>query len=407
MASLGKSTPERTLVRSSILPLIVSFITIFNCVPSVAAQSSYRLQRPSGSQQSSIQQDFSNAQTNPAQSNYSNAPRSSYAAPQSYSSYSQSNQSAAQQNSAGTTQFTVRPATPAAAPVAPSEPLFGKADAMTFGKSLLQGLTGTSIQRQSPFVGTVRDSFVPPQRQAYIPPQQSLSGGAYAVASVAELKRISNRDVVIIIDKSGSMSEADCPSDNMPATMSRLFFGIPSPHSGAITRWEWCQRQTTHVAQQLQRMPGNKIKLVLFDSRVTEFDNVSISAISGIFHQYRPNGSTNATKALKTVFQDYLDRKKQFGNVKPLSVVFITDGAPSSPTSLKDLIVETSLKISNPNEIALSFLQIGNDDDGARLLPELDFNMVNEGARYDIVSSRNFASVSRTGLLRALLDTAR
>jgi hypothetical protein len=376
-------------VRSLLLPLAMSALTLLSCVSNVSAQQSYRLQRPamSGSpdQNASFRQDSG---TSNGQQNYSQ----SSSAQQNYSQSNSAQQNYASPSDFQSQQFVVRPS--ASVPIQPpSQPLFGKADALNLGKALLNGFVPV---RQTAF-------SAPPVRNT--PPLQGSASGSFAVASIEELKRISNRDVVIIIDKSGSMSSADCPSDNMPAAMTRMFFGVPG--GGALTRWEWCQRQTVHVASQLQRIPGNRIKLVLFDSRVTEFNNVSINSISDIFNQYRPGGGTNATKALKTVFEEYFNRKKQFGNVKPMSVVFITDGAPSSPTSLKDLIVETSLKMNNPNEIALSFLQIGNDDDGDRLLPELDYDMVNEGARFDFISSRPFASVSRTGLLRALLDTAR
>jgi hypothetical protein len=252
-----------------------------------------------------------------------------------------------------------------------------------------------------------------PVRQAVPKPlsgflQDSRMNGATAVFSVPtanQLKRISSRDVVIIIDKSRSMSEADCPADNMPANLGRLF--MRAPQGGTVTRWEWCQRQTMHVASQLARMPGSNLKLVLFDDRVTEFDNVSIDSLSDIFNRYKPSGGTNATRALKTAIQEYFEKQRDFGRARPLSIVVITDGAPASPRSLKDLIIDTTLKMNNPAEIAISFLQIGRDDQGNQLLPELDLGLVPEGARFDIVMSRSFNSVSRTGLMSALLDTAR
>lgn len=162
-----------------------------------------------------------------------------------------------------------------------------------------------------------------------------------------------------------------------------------------------------HVASQLSRLPGSNLKLVLFDDRVTEFDNVSIESVGDIFNRYKPSGGTNATKALKTAIQEYFDRQRDYGNARPLSVVVITDGAPSSARSLKDLLIETSMKLNNPNDLQVSFLQIGSDSEGNQLLPELDLGLVPEGAKFDIVSSRSFNSVSRTGLMTALLDTAR
>lgn len=233
------------------------------------------------------------------------------------------------------------------------------------------------------------------------------SSVAFVVPTVSELRRLSTRDVVILIDKSGSMSEEDCPNDNVPSMLGRFFFGGPALSGGGISRWEWCRRQTLHVASQLARMPGSNLKIVLFDGRVTEFNNASLGSISEIFNQYRPSGGTDTTKALKTVFNDYFERKKNSGGARPLSVVCITDGAPSSPRSLKNLIIDTSIKVQSPDEIAISFLQIGRDGQGSRLLPELDHELVSQGARFDMVQARSFDAVSRSGLMGALLDTAR
>ncbi len=271
-----------------------------------------------------------------------------------------------------------------------------------------------SLQLGRGVVGTFTNPYVPrpPLRQNvseddYINPPSRGLAQLFANPTVSDLRRVGSRDVVIVIDKSRSMEEMDCPG-GVPSMLNRvLFAGSPIRDSGAITRWEWCRRQTLHVASQLAAVPGSRIKLVLFDDRVIEFDNVSLQTIGDIFNRYRPSGGTNATKALKTVLNEYFDRKRAFGAVRPLSVVCITDGAPSSPRSLKDLLIETSIKMQSPAEISLSFLQIGEDRQGNRLLPELDFGLVEQGAQFDIVTSRSFNSLSRTGLMRALLDTAR
>lgn len=287
------------------------------------------------------------------------------------------------------------------APPVQNEPARIPPGMMQLGRALVGSFATGTAPRPMPQV-------VPPSSNRFSP--NSLMSGATAMFSVptnAQLQRISARDVVIIIDKSRSMSEADCPSGNMPPMLNRFFMSGPMGDVGGITRWEWCRRQTMHVASQLSRMPGSNLKLVLFDDRVTEFDNVSIESVSDIFNRYKPSGGTNATKALKTAIQEYFDRQRDLGRTRPLSVVVITDGAPSSPRSLKDLLIETSMKLNNPNEMQVSFLQIGSDSQGNQLLPELDLGLVPEGAKFDIVSSRSFNSVSRTGLMTALLDTAR
>lgn len=288
--------------------------------------------------------------------------------------------------------------------------------------SVSRGVTVLSIPARPPerlklgrgIVGSFTNPYVarPPLRQNVSeddlinPPERGLAQ-IFANPTVSEIRRVGSRDVVIVIDKSRSMEEMDCPG-GAPNVLNRFLFAGPGGRDfGAITRWEWCRRQTLHVASQLAAVPGSRIKLVLFDDRVEQFDHVSLQAVGDIFNRFRPSGGTNATKALKTVLNDYFESKRSYGAARPLSVVCITDGAPSSPRSLKDLLIETSIKMQSPGEIAISFLQIGDDREGNRLLPELDFGLVGEGAQFDIVSCRSFNSLSRVGLMRALLDTAR
>lgn len=321
--------------------------------------------------------------------------------------------------SGGGSQFVVQTA-PRAAPMY-SGNVSASGNSGVNGNTSFNGNTGLSgnsramLELGRALVG----SFATQPRQVVQPPVQNMYSGnvqetlmrgstaVFAVPTAAELRRISSRDVVIVIDKSRSMNEADCAADNLPPTLNRFFMrGSGIAGGGSLTRWEWCRRQTMHIASQLARMPGSNLKLVLFDDRVTEFDNVSMESLSDIFNRYKPSGGTNATKALKSTIQDYFERQK-FSRTRPLSIVCITDGAPSSPRSLKDLLIDTTIKMNHPGEIAVSFLQIGRDHQGNQLLPELDLGLVPEGARYDIVSVRSFNSLQRTGLMPALLDTAR
>jgi hypothetical protein len=58
----------------------------------------------------------------------------------------------------------------------------------------------------------------------------------------------------------------------------------------------------------------------------------------------------------------------------------------------------------SPHEITITFLQIGTEREGYELLHDLDQNLMREGAKYDIVSSKPFPEVVRDGLARSLVD---
>ena len=161
----------------------------------------------------------------------------------------------------------------------------------------------------------------------------------------------------------------------------------------------------SNLAYNLNYAPLSNLDVVLFDNKPIKYRSVSIRSMPSIFSQNLPSGGTNVTRALKEELDSYFDRKKlQPASNRPLVVAVITDGAPSSARSLKDLIIKATHRLENRNQLKISFLQIGQENQGNRLLPELDNGLVNEGARLDIVDSKPFYEVQRKGLLEVLLD---
>lgn len=269
----------------------------------------------------------------------------------------------------------------------------------------LSGMAGTSQ-----FMGGAAQRLFgspPPLRgSAQQMDAQESSFSGFAAPTVAQLRQLGDRDVVIVVDKSRSMATPDCPA-GAPSTIRNIFMsvaGFGGGFSGAIPRWEWCRRQTMHVASLMSRIPGSSLKLVLFDSNSTEFENVNLNSIGDIFNRYQPSGGTNATAAIKKQVNNYFERKK-YARVRPMLIVCITDGAPDNSRSLKDLIVNTSMRIDSPQDVQFTFLQVGNEAQGNHLLPELDYDLTNQGARYDIVTCRDFGSLVRSGLMKALIDS--
>lgn len=61
--------------------------------------------------------------------------------------------------------------------------------------------------------------------------------------------------------------------------------------------------------------------------------------------------------------------------------------------------------MSAPDQIKIVFFEIGNDAEGAALLKLLDFELMSEGALYDIVDADSFARLQQVGLKTALYDT--
>jgi hypothetical protein len=91
--------------------------------------------------------------------------------------------------------------------------------------------------------------------------------------------------------------------------------------------------------------------------------------------------------------------------INPLLVVVLTDGMPARPDLIERSIVETTKRMTSPEQIKIVFFEIGNDADGAAVLRLFDFGLMAEGAKYDIVDANSFSRLQEVGLKLALYDT--
>lgn len=163
-----------------------------------------------------------------------------------------------------------------------------------------------------------------------------------------------------------------------------------------MSRWEWCGAQTAALAQQYESAAPNGLSVVLFSTGTKIFPNVKVGQIPRIFTEFRPGGITNEATALRQTLGDYFDRRSA-GSVKPLLVAVITDGEPTDKGALVQTLAQAMTQLRRPDEIKLTFLQVGNTLDGSDFVDRLE-------RQFPIVSSKNFAELQRSGLTRALVD---
>lgn len=179
-----------------------------------------------------------------------------------------------------------------------------------------------------------------------------------------ELKKY---DFIVLVDKSGSMSETDCPK--------------------GVSRWDYAQENTLAIARECMKYDGDGITVGVFANKLRMYENVTDGAgqLKKIFQENQPSGSTDTAAAVKTVIDNYLAAKAK-GNSKPIIVVVMTDGIPDSEGELVRVIVDATKKISTREEIGLEFIQIGKDAHAKAFLGRLDNDLSKEGAKLDIVN---------------------
>jgi Mg-chelatase subunit ChlD len=272
----------------------------------------------------------------------------------------------------------------------------------------MQAFADQASSNLRPLTGSSQDNFMRGQAE-----QRPLAGGITQM----ELKKLAQHDVVLVIDKSGSMNTPDCPGVGSGSGLASLGLGGGSStllHMlaafggisvgggggfGGMTRWEWCGAQTAALAQQYQSAAPSGLSVVLFSTGTKIFPNVKVQEIPKIFTEFRPGGLTNEATALRQTLGDYFSRKNLTGgNVKPLIVAIITDGEPTDKGAVVQVIGQTMSQMRRPDEIRVAFLQVGNTFDGAGFVQNLQ-------RTFPIVSSKTFNELQRSGLTRALVDT--
>lgn len=203
----------------------------------------------------------------------------------------------------------------------------------------------------------------------------------------AELLTLSQYDIEVMIDQSGSMSTRDCPD---------LFTGA------RISRWDWCRAQSSLFTQQTSGALATGVTLVPFSDRTNRFTNVSPQAINQIFNSTAPRGGTDLAGALRQELQYYFQQRNMGLNRQPLLIGVITDGVPDSKNAVYNVLREAADQIS-PGEIKIVFFLIGQDDKGLDFVDELNRRLSSGSASPLVLSSHSFAELNQVGLARSLV----
>ncbi|MGK7877766.1 MAG: VWA domain-containing protein [Xenococcaceae cyanobacterium] len=196
---------------------------------------------------------------------------------------------------------------------------------------------------------------------------------------------LQERDYTLIVDKSGSMSIKD--------------------QLGGKSRWNVMQESTLALASKCEEFDPDGITVYTFSGRFKRYENVTSNKVSQIFKENEPSGRTNLAGVLQDALNDYFQRKSA-GQTKPNgeSILVVTDGEPDDRKAVMKVIVEASRRIDRDEELAISFVQVGNDPEATRFLKILDDELQGAGAKFDIVDTISIDDMEDFTLTEVLLN---
>lgn len=200
-------------------------------------------------------------------------------------------------------------------------------------------------------------------------------------------QELMNRDYTLILDKSGSMSTTD---------------------QGGKSRWVAVQESTLAIARKCEQFDPNGITVYTFAGKFKRYEEVTSAKVDQIFLENDPMGTTNLAAVLQDAFQKYFDRKAK-GQVQGSgeTIIVVTDGEPDDRRAVIETIVKATQKMDHDEELALSFIQIGNDKSATAFLKALDDQLEGVGAKFDIcdtITTEEMEDVSISEILLAAIQ---
>lgn len=196
---------------------------------------------------------------------------------------------------------------------------------------------------------------------------------------------LENRDYTLIIDKSGSMATTD--------------------QKGGRSRWVAAQESTLALASKCEQFDPDGITVYLFSGRFKRYDNVTSSKVTQIFRENDPSGSTDLAGVLKHATDSYFERKAA-RQTKPNgeTILVVTDGEPDDRKAVMKVIIEASRRMERDEELAISFIQVGSDQQATRFLKVLDDELQGAGAKFDICDTITMEQMEDFSLSEVLLN---
>jgi hypothetical protein len=200
----------------------------------------------------------------------------------------------------------------------------------------------------------------------------------------APIKNLLPYDIELIIDISGSMGFVD--------------------GTGDLTKFQWCYEQVHGLAQRLG-LYHKTITITTFNTSYETKAGCTADRVEQIYTTIEPDGGTDLVDPLMDRLNNALVKHKSNGH--PVLVVVITDGlpnVPADPNVVNQALIDFTYRMSGPDDVVVTILQIGDSFGGRDFCVDLDKNLVNEGAKYGIVDTKPFFQLKHEGLVNAMIE---
>jgi hypothetical protein len=174
---------------------------------------------------------------------------------------------------------------------------------------------------------------------------------------------------------------------------------------------EWVEAQASLIdlAKKCQQFDSDGITLYEASTPMWKYKNSNVARLAEILQRQNtePDSANpteiNLEEALKASFSDYFANKTDGKGKKGAIIVAVLDQKPAQVAAVAEIIVSAANKIDKDEEIGVSFIQIGDDLTTREFLTDLDTNLQDRGARFDIVDTKFWHEIKRSSVVQFLI----
>lgn len=180
---------------------------------------------------------------------------------------------------------------------------------------------------------------------------------------------VKGHNVIVGIDRSGSMDTRDCEGQ---------------------TRYGYLgEKLAVFVGAAVESANGNQVTGLFFNDQVKQVTFTTQKEAEAAMQQYRTGGSTGTHNVIEAAY-----KLSQNTPGIPTMLFLVTDGHPDSEQAVDKEIVSITKRIKNPEDFRIMILTVGERTPALTTwLQHLDSDLGGLGAQYDIVGQNNLQEV--------------
>jgi len=129
------------------------------------------------------------------------------------------------------------------------------------------------------------------------------------------------------------------------------------------SRWVDAGEAIEEMAEVMENLATGGMTLYMFSSPMPQHPKFiglrCAEDVQRLFSSHRPGGSTDLAGVIRQVFLDHFQHRQ------PEHILIITDGVPDSSDCVTAELVSGINQLSSPDELGLTFMQVGHDEHAA------------------------------------------